>query len=141
MPNGFTSHWVPPILEERGLLHVTFSFRTHDWFETSAERLTRRVLARAEAGSIFVLHDGEETDEEGDRSVVIDALPGILAGLRARGLRVVGVAELLGIDWRRPAAGAEPPAALSAALALPAIPAGAGPGSRAAAGRAPGCPD
>ncbi|HVY62790.1 MAG TPA: polysaccharide deacetylase family protein [Planctomycetota bacterium] len=102
MPCGFTSHWVPPILAERDLVHVTFSARSHDWLETSPVRLARRVLDGARPGSILVLHDGSEDRAEGDRRVVVEALPLILDGLRARGLRVVGAAELLGIEWRRP---------------------------------------
>jgi peptidoglycan/xylan/chitin deacetylase (PgdA/CDA1 family) len=107
MPNGFTGHWVPPILAARGLVHVTFSFRAHDWFETSPERLARRVLRQAKAGAIVVLHDGEELREEGRRETLLAALPAILDGFRERGLAVVGAAELLGIEWRARGAGPE----------------------------------
>lgn len=108
MPNGFTGHWVPALLEARGLVHVKFSFRAHDWFETSPERLARRVVRQAGPGAIVALHDGEELREDGQREVLLEALPAMLEGWRERGLEVVGVAELLGIEWRTPLRGRRP---------------------------------
>jgi peptidoglycan/xylan/chitin deacetylase (PgdA/CDA1 family) len=50
------------------------------------------VLRRARPGSILVLHEGRA-----DRSSVLDLLEVVLPGLRARGLEVVTVAELLAL--------------------------------------------
>ena len=38
-------------------------------------------------GSILLLHDGDGYDAEGDRMQTAEALPLIIDGLRARGLR------------------------------------------------------
>jgi peptidoglycan/xylan/chitin deacetylase (PgdA/CDA1 family) len=39
------------------------------------------------AGSILLLHDGDGYDAEGDRMQTVEALPGIIAGLREHGFR------------------------------------------------------
>jgi peptidoglycan/xylan/chitin deacetylase (PgdA/CDA1 family) len=50
---------------------------------TGAE-IARRVLSAVRPGSIVDLHDGG-----GDRSATLAALPKIVRGIRARGLRLV----------------------------------------------------
>jgi peptidoglycan/xylan/chitin deacetylase (PgdA/CDA1 family) len=55
----------------------------------SAKALTRRVLAKAQGGSIVIMH------VNGRGWHTAEALPGIIAGLRERGLRLVTVSQLL----------------------------------------------
>jgi peptidoglycan/xylan/chitin deacetylase (PgdA/CDA1 family) len=65
-----------------------------DWAEGATPKTLRRtVLAEVRPGSIILLHDGG-----GRRGVTARALPAIVAGLRARGLRPVLVTELLERD-------------------------------------------
>jgi peptidoglycan/xylan/chitin deacetylase (PgdA/CDA1 family) len=55
----------------------------------SAKALTRRVLATAQGGSIVIMH------VNGRGWHTAEALPGIIAGHRERGLRLVTVSQLL----------------------------------------------
>ena len=47
-------------------------------------------------GSIILLHDGIDGNIGADRSVILQALPLIIEGLRERGLQPVRLDELLG---------------------------------------------
>ena len=67
-----------------------------DWSETDPHRVARSILRKVHDGSIVLLHDGLNGDDRADRSVVVAALPEILDGLAARGLRAVRLDELLG---------------------------------------------
>jgi peptidoglycan-N-acetylglucosamine deacetylase len=73
---------------------------TDDWRLPGAATITARALADPD-GQTVLMHDGG-----GDRSQTVAALPGILAGLQARGLRAVPVGEAIG----EPRADAMPPA-------------------------------
>jgi peptidoglycan/xylan/chitin deacetylase (PgdA/CDA1 family) len=60
--------------------------------------LARNIVAKARPGSIILLHDGLDGNVGADRSVVVAALPAILAGLKAKGLAPVGLDTLLGVQ-------------------------------------------
>ena len=73
-----------------------------DWADAATPaRVSRTVLDEVRPGSIILLHDGG-----GRRGVTVRALPRIVAGLRARGLEIVPVTELLERD--PPPAGTAP---------------------------------
>ena len=72
---------------------VMWDIDTIDWRPTSdggptATDIVARVLSRAEGGSIVLMHLGGWN--------TLDALPGILAGLRERGLQPVTLSEMFG---------------------------------------------
>ncbi len=92
------------ISEKKGYLTIGDGNDPNDWRETpterkSAEEIASYVLthlptceagdARA-CGSIILLHDGG-----GDRRETVRALPMIIEGIRARGLQIVSVSDLL----------------------------------------------
>jgi peptidoglycan/xylan/chitin deacetylase (PgdA/CDA1 family) len=56
------------------------------------------ILEHVKPGSIILLHDGIDGTVTADRTVVVQALPMILDGLRAKGLQPVRLDELLGED-------------------------------------------
>jgi peptidoglycan/xylan/chitin deacetylase (PgdA/CDA1 family) len=67
---------------------VLWSVDSADWIPGATPRqITRRVLAAVRPGSIVLLHDGG-----GDRSATVKALPGIVKGIRHRGLRLIALA-------------------------------------------------
>jgi peptidoglycan/xylan/chitin deacetylase (PgdA/CDA1 family) len=68
-----------------------------DFATTNGPLVARRILDRVRPGSIIVLHDGIDGNLTADRSVLTVALPIILRGLQARGLRAVRLDRLLGI--------------------------------------------
>ncbi len=65
---------------------LLWSIDTNDWRGRSSAQITAQVVGQARPGSIVLMH------AKGNSAA---ALPGILAGLRARGLRPVGVGELI----------------------------------------------
>lgn len=74
-----------------GYVVVDADVDPRDWAETSVARLVDNTLAGAANGGVILLHDGG-----GDRSVTVRALPAIIDGLRARGLRFVPLPALVG---------------------------------------------
>ncbi|HUK54577.1 MAG TPA: glycosyltransferase [Candidatus Binatia bacterium] len=88
-----------PIPQKFGYLLVGARIDPHDWGNeggmpppASAE-VVKEVLAQARTrkGNIILLHDGG-----GPRASTVEALPQIIDGLRAQGLQIVPVSELIG---------------------------------------------
>ncbi|HXZ18466.1 MAG TPA: glycosyltransferase [Candidatus Acidoferrales bacterium] len=88
-----------PIPQRLGYLLVGARIDPHDWGSEAGmlppgpEKIRDEVLKQAHkgAGNIILLHDGG-----GDRSATVKALPQIIDGLRAQGLQIVPVSELIG---------------------------------------------
>ena len=90
------------ISESMGYLAIGDKIDPNDWRENphrSAEQIAKSVLdnlppcspeKRLTCGNIILLHDGG-----GDRRETVRALPIIIEGIRANGLQIVGVADLL----------------------------------------------
>jgi peptidoglycan/xylan/chitin deacetylase (PgdA/CDA1 family) len=74
-----------------GLTTTKWSVDPADWTHPGATTISDRVLAAATPGAIVVLHDNAET-----RGQTLQALPRMIAGLRARGLHLVTISALLG---------------------------------------------
>ena len=84
-PGGSVSPNVVRAAAAAGDRVVLWSVDPTDWQPgTSAAQIARRVLSSVKPGSIVILHDGG-----GDRSATLAALPRIVKGIRARGLRFV----------------------------------------------------
>jgi peptidoglycan-N-acetylglucosamine deacetylase len=75
------------------LLMVLWSADTDDYLQPGVATIEQRALAAAHPGAIILMHDAG-----GDRSQTIAALQGIVRGLRARGLRMVTIPQLLKDD-------------------------------------------
>jgi peptidoglycan/xylan/chitin deacetylase (PgdA/CDA1 family) len=58
-----------------------------DWKDLSASEITRRVLGKAQAGSICLFHNAAKHTPE--------ALPAIVEGLLADGYKIVPISEIL----------------------------------------------
>jgi peptidoglycan/xylan/chitin deacetylase (PgdA/CDA1 family) len=74
------------------MLGVLWSVDTGDWRRPGTRTIVRRALAGARPGAIILLHDGG-----GQRGQTLAAIPAIVRGLRARGLRLVTVPRLLAL--------------------------------------------
>jgi len=72
------------------LLMILWSTDTGDYARPGVRAIVHSALAGAHPGAIILMHDAG-----GDRSQTIAALPAIVHGLRARGLRPVTVPRLL----------------------------------------------
>ena len=77
-----------------GLRTVQWDVAGFDWKKRSAERIAQDVLRGARPGSIILLHDGDSEGKR-DRRDTVAALPMIIEGLRARGLRIAPLSQLL----------------------------------------------
>jgi peptidoglycan/xylan/chitin deacetylase (PgdA/CDA1 family) len=86
-PHGFRNPWVTPIARSLGQRTVGWSLGVWDSARPGAAQIARRALDGLRGGSILLLHDGDGYDAEGDRLQTAEALPLIVDGLRARGVR------------------------------------------------------
>ncbi len=81
------------LLRQMRLLMVLWSVDTDDYERPGVEVIVQRALEGAKPGAIILMHDAG-----GDRSQTIAALPEVIRRIRARGLRLVTVAQLLADD-------------------------------------------
>jgi peptidoglycan/xylan/chitin deacetylase (PgdA/CDA1 family) len=94
-PYGLLSRDMLRRISAIGLTCVTWDVAVEDWSLTDASEIADRVLELARPGSIVLLHDGHDGDVNGDRSVLVQALPAIVEGLRDRSLEPTGLNTLL----------------------------------------------
>jgi len=86
-PGGWYDDELVQQAREQGMRLVTWDVDPRDWrSHVSPREISRAVLSQVHAGSIVLLHDGG-----GDAGHTIRALPAIIKGIRARGLRFVTV--------------------------------------------------
>lgn len=95
-PHGSHTPFMARVVEDHGMTTVTWDVSAGDWATGDGALVAKRVLDKVQPGSIILLHDGIDGNIGADRGVILDALPRILDGLRARGLRPVRLDELLG---------------------------------------------
>ena len=88
-PHGFRNPWVTPIARSLGERTIGWSLGVWDSALPGADEIVKRTLDGMRPGSILLLHDGDGYNADGDRTQTAEALPGIIAGLRARGFRFV----------------------------------------------------
>ena len=91
-PNGYRPQALTAAAAARGYALITWSVDPRDWSRTSSGTIVRRVLGNARPGAIVLLHDGARY-----RMTTVQAVPLIIDGLRGKGLRIVSLAELLGL--------------------------------------------
>jgi peptidoglycan-N-acetylglucosamine deacetylase len=97
-PHGQHTPFMSYQLSRKHMTMIGWDDSAADWATTNAHTVARRILERVKPGSIIVLHDGLDGDLTANRSVLTAALPIILRGLRARGLHVERLDQLLGIS-------------------------------------------
>lgn len=94
-PHGYRNPFVRPAAEQLGYAVFGWTFGVWDTSRPGAEEIRRRVRAKLRPGSIVLLHDGDGSDPEGDRSQTAAALPGVIRDIRNAGYRIAPLAELL----------------------------------------------
>jgi len=92
-PHGIINKAVKQACAEQGLTIVLYTLLSSDWTLPGKDQLVRQVVGKLAPGGIVVLHDGG-----GDRRETVEALPEIIRGLRAKGLQLARLDELLGAD-------------------------------------------
>jgi peptidoglycan/xylan/chitin deacetylase (PgdA/CDA1 family) len=93
-PVGLKSPELARVAHALDLAVVAWSIHSRDTIDSNAPRVAQRVLSRARAGEIVLLHDGHERSGR-VRTSALESLPMILAGLRERQLSSVTVSQLL----------------------------------------------
>lgn len=89
-PYGLWNDATLKLLRAERMLMVLWTVDTGDWRRPGVRAIVRAALSGARPGEIILLHDAG-----GNRSQTVAALPRIIAGLRARGFRLVTVPQLL----------------------------------------------
>jgi peptidoglycan-N-acetylglucosamine deacetylase len=95
-PHGQRTPFMSLLLHRRDMRSVTWDVSAGDWATDDAALIAARVLRDVHPGAVILLHDGLDGDVHADRTVIVEALPLILDGLRQRGLHPVRVDELVG---------------------------------------------
>ena len=81
------------IAQQSGYIPTMASIDPLDWQAPPAEQILERIRAARPSGSVILLHDAG-----GDRSATVEALPGLIAYLKARGDEIVPLHRLLGVS-------------------------------------------
>ncbi len=102
VPQGFKNPAVGDVMRKLGMNCVGWQVRGFDAMRSDASAIARRLVRKAKAGGILLLHDGSCLRGAQDRSATLEALPVIIDGLRARGLSFKRLDELAP-DRMRPA--------------------------------------
>ena len=94
-PHGKVSPWMRLALRRQGVVMVRWNCSVSDWKNPGVDKLISRVLDETHSGSIILLHDGLDLNENPDRSQLVQALPTIIEKLQGEGYKFVTVAQLL----------------------------------------------
>jgi peptidoglycan-N-acetylglucosamine deacetylase len=96
-PKGIFNRRAVRTLSRAGYYVATWSRMPGDYFWWHTEAWISRRLSRARPGDIVVLHDGLGLRPEPDRTKTLGVLPGFLREMNKRGIRLVSIADLLGL--------------------------------------------
>jgi len=94
-PHGYRNPFVFRTARALGYRVMGWSFGVWDSARPGPEEIRRRIRARVAPGSILLLHDGDGYDPTGDRRQTAEALPGIIADVRALGYEFKPLTELM----------------------------------------------
>ena len=94
-PVGIVNPKLGPILDQLGLICVTFSCRAWDAGNLHIQQLSSRILAKVKADDIVLLHDVLPRGKE-DACFLLTEIDKILDGIHEKGLIIVPLSELIG---------------------------------------------
>lgn len=94
-PYGINGPGMEEACRTQGLAIAGWSADANDWNPHPVEELVDRIVSQATPGDIVLLHDGWECNHGADRRRTAEAVPLIIARLKARGFRFVTVPDLL----------------------------------------------
>ena len=89
-PYGLYDQTTLRILRSLRLLTILWTVDTDDYLQPGVDRIVNTALSGSRPGAIILMHDAG-----GTRTQTVAALPQIIAGLRARGYKLVTVPRLL----------------------------------------------
>ena len=80
-PFGLTNARVKAVIEKNGMIQVPIGYNSMDYTRPGVKKLTQNVVKPARSGMVVLLHDGYVGKQQ-----TVDALPGIIQGIRKKGL-------------------------------------------------------
>ena len=89
-PYGSSNADVLKAIGENGMAETRWDVDTEDWKNKNAAVTTQRALAGARPGSVILMHDIHASS--------VDAVPGLIDQLKAKGYTLVTVPQLMGDD-------------------------------------------
>jgi peptidoglycan/xylan/chitin deacetylase (PgdA/CDA1 family) len=95
-PHGDRTPFIAHVVSDHHMRIIMWDDSSGDWALTNPRTIARRTIRGAKPGSIIVLHDGLDGNPTANRESLVRAMPLILAGLRAKHLKVVGLDQLIG---------------------------------------------
>jgi peptidoglycan-N-acetylglucosamine deacetylase len=93
-PHGFKNPALGDVLAKLSMTCVGWQVRGFDAVSSNADTIARRLVLKAKAGGILLLHDGSGLQGTQDRNSTLEALPVIIDGLRERGFTFKRLDEL-----------------------------------------------
>ena len=84
-PVGLRHPLLAPYLKDAGLEYISWTIRTRDTLTADSGVLAQRILSKAASGDIILMHDRLPRGTH----AMLEALPGIIDELRARGFQFV----------------------------------------------------
>jgi peptidoglycan/xylan/chitin deacetylase (PgdA/CDA1 family) len=94
-PHGQHTPLLARVVHEHHMTMAGWDVSVGDWKQRAPDVIARMVLRAARPGSVIDLHDGLDGRPAVDRTELVKAMPLILDGLRARGLKPVRLDVLL----------------------------------------------
>ena len=94
-PAGLRNIFLDPVLHQLGLHLASWTRRGFDTRTGDAAVITRRLSQGLGAGDILLLHDYHAATAASGKPVILEALPPLLAAIRAQGLATVRLAHEL----------------------------------------------
>lgn len=95
-PHGFRSPFVVRVASQLGYRVVGWRGSLFDTACPGVDVIVERCTKVLSPGAILLLHDGDGSDQGGDRSQTVQALPAVISAGHAQGLEFVTVSELAG---------------------------------------------
>jgi peptidoglycan/xylan/chitin deacetylase (PgdA/CDA1 family) len=95
-PHGDRTPFMARVVRKHGMRMAMWDVSDGDRRKETARDIVRRVLRNARSGSIINLRNGIDGAPAADKDVLVEALPAILEGLRAKHLAPVRLNELIG---------------------------------------------
>jgi peptidoglycan/xylan/chitin deacetylase (PgdA/CDA1 family) len=94
-PVGIVNPQLAPLLEKAGMHCITFSCRAVDAGNRRVKNISRKILKKVRSDDIILLHDTSPRRKE-DGEILLTEIESVLAGLVAKGLKVVPLSVLTG---------------------------------------------
>ncbi len=92
-PHGFRDFSVMETAAAQNLTVVNWSVIPRDWTGIDSQEIFRRVMDKAEDGSIVLLHDGDSLGYKASRQATVDAVAPLIDSLQEKGYHLVSLEE------------------------------------------------